>query len=174
MISRWPLNGTVSHDVSTDGREPRAAIETNVETPFGELHVVSAHLGLGFGERRQQAARLASVARPDGPAIVLGDFNDWLLNGAVRRALDACMATRTTHRTFPAFLPAFALDRVYCKPADIFVRSWTDASARKVSDHLPVIAELSLFAGTFSKATEQSSQTLSRLPVAWRLKGALL
>ena len=144
LISRWPLNGTVSHDVSTDGREPRAAIETTVETPFGELHVVAAHLGLSFSERRHQAARLASVAHPEGPAIVLGDFNDWFLDRAVRRALDACMAARTQHKTFPAWLPAFALDRVYCKPADILVGSWTDPSAHKVSDHLPVIAELAL------------------------------
>jgi endonuclease/exonuclease/phosphatase family metal-dependent hydrolase len=145
VISRWPLSDVVRHDVSVRRREPRAAIEATIATPFGALHVVAAHLGLGFAERRRQAKHLADVAR-SGPAraILLGDFNDWTNRGSVQRTLKDLMPGRTDHKTFPARLPLLALDRIYVRPAELLVRSWTDAAARAASDHLPVIADLDL------------------------------
>jgi endonuclease/exonuclease/phosphatase family metal-dependent hydrolase len=143
LISRWPLHDTKRHDVSLQGREPRAAVETTVETPFGPLHVVAAHLGLSFRERRWQADLLVQIARRGPPtSVVLGDFNDWVWHGSVQRSLGTCMGARTHYKTFPAQLPLFALDRIYCRPAAILVRSWTDPAARHASDHLPVIADL--------------------------------
>ena len=145
VISRWPLRDTVLHDVSIEGREPRAAVETTVETPHGPLHIVAAHLGLSFRERRHQAALLAKLGQ-SGPerSLIVGDFNDWIWRGSVQCALAECMAERSHQKTFPAWLPVFALDRVYCRPSEIFVRSWTDPAARWSSDHLPVIADLRL------------------------------
>jgi endonuclease/exonuclease/phosphatase family metal-dependent hydrolase len=145
VISRWPIRDTVLHDVSLEGREPRAALETTVETPYGPLHVVAAHLGLSFRERRHQAALLAKLGRSGPPrSLIVGDFNDWIWRGSVQCALAECMAERSRQRTFPAWLPVFALDRVYCRPSEIFIKSWTDREARLSSDHLPVIAELKL------------------------------
>jgi endonuclease/exonuclease/phosphatase family metal-dependent hydrolase len=143
LISRWPMTGIARHDVSLEGREPRAAIETNIETPFGPLHVVSVHLGLSLQERRHQAALLAKLSR-SGPerSILLGDFNDWLWRGSVQETLARCTSKRTHHHTFPAFMPLLPLDRIYCRPASLLVRSWTDRSAWRASDHLPVIADL--------------------------------
>jgi len=145
VISRWPMANTVLHDVSLEGREPRVAVETTVQTPYGPMHIVAAHLGLSFRERRHQAALLAKLGR-SGPerSIIVGDFNDWVWRGSVQCALADCMAERSHQKTFPAWLPLFALDRVYCRPSEIFVRSWTDPKARRFSDHLPVIADLRL------------------------------
>lgn len=145
VISRWPMRATVRHDVSVERREPRAAIETTVDTHCGPLHVVAAHLGLSFRERRRQATLLASVAQR-GPqhSVVLGDFNDWIWQGSVQRALARCMAARTRHRTFPACMPVLALDCIYARPANMLVRSWTDRDAKRASDHLPVIADLAM------------------------------
>lgn len=143
LVSRWPFLEAARHDISVDGREPRAAIEVCVATPCGPLHVVSAHLGLSFRERRHQAAILCKVAQ-SGPerSILLGDFNDLILYGSVQRALAATMPRRTHHKTFPARLPVLALDRIYCRPSSLLARSWTDPQARDASDHLPIIAEL--------------------------------
>ena len=41
-------------------------------------------------------------------------------------------------------LPLFRLDRIYCRPAGILRRTFTDVSARAVSDHLPVVADVEL------------------------------
>lgn len=148
IISRFPIRATVRHDVSVARREPRAAIEATVDTGFGLLQVIAVHLGLSFNERRHQARLLAKVAR-SGPlnSIVLGDFNDWIRRGSVQRALAGSMSTRTHHKTFPAWLPVFALDRIYAHPATMLIRSWTDLAARRCSDHLPVIADLAMTTG---------------------------
>lgn len=145
VISRWPISNTTYHDISLTGREPRAAIETTAETPFGPLHIVSAHLGLSFRERRHQSEVLAAVSRRGPPrSVTLGDFNDWVWHGSVQKALADLLPARSHFKTWPASCPLFALDRVYCRPSKMLVRSWTDSEARKASDHLPVIAELDL------------------------------
>jgi endonuclease/exonuclease/phosphatase family metal-dependent hydrolase len=76
--------------------------------------------------------------------VILGDFNDWARRGAVQRALTNCAPVFTLHRTFPARFPLLALDRIYCRPSTLLVRSWTDRAARSASDHLPVIADLDM------------------------------
>jgi endonuclease/exonuclease/phosphatase family metal-dependent hydrolase len=45
VLSRWRMRDTRRHDVSHGRREPRAVLETTIETPSGDLHVVAAHLG---------------------------------------------------------------------------------------------------------------------------------
>lgn len=148
VISRWPFTRTRLHDLSESRREPRAAIETWIETPFGAIHLTAVHLGLRFGERRRQAAKLAKLARIGDAAtvatIILGDFNEWGWRGPVRRTLAQVMCGRTRHRTFPAVCPVLRLDRIYCRPAEALIASWTDPAARKASDHLPVIADIRL------------------------------
>ena len=147
LISRWPLAPPVLHDLSVRRREPRFAIETTAETPAGHIHLAAVHLGLRIGERRRQAAMLAEIAAGSGEvSVMLGDVNDWPWFGPwrdlVRRALAAALPGRTFHRTFPARWPLLMLDRIYCRPADALLRSWTDADARSLSDHLPVVAEI--------------------------------
>src|SRR5690242_3267872 len=44
IFSRWAMRDVSSHDLSFGRLEPRAALEASVETPFGDLHVVAAHL----------------------------------------------------------------------------------------------------------------------------------
>jgi endonuclease/exonuclease/phosphatase family metal-dependent hydrolase len=145
VFSRWPISSARNHDISMPGREPRAAIECVVETPFGPLHMVAAHLGLSLRERHRQADLLSSLAR-SGPdrTLILGDFNDWIWPGSVQHALAETMAGRTHHKTFPARLPVLALDRIYWRPSGLVARTWTDPRARVASDHLPVIGELAL------------------------------
>lgn len=157
VISRWPLSGTVFHDISVSGREPRAAIETCVATPAGPLHVVAAHLGLSIRERRWQARLLASVAR-SSPArtVLLGDFNDWLWKSSVQGILAELLPVRTHHKTWPACRPVFALDRIYCRPAATLGRNWTDPLARTASDHLPIIADLHLTGARDARMTHAS------------------
>jgi endonuclease/exonuclease/phosphatase family metal-dependent hydrolase len=143
LISRWPMTDTVIHDLSYPEREPRRAIASMIETPAGQLRLVATHLGLSIHERRGQAKTLLDIAGP-GPAttIVAGDFNDWFWVGSVRNALSQALPGRTRFRTFPSFFPLLRLDRVYCRPREALVRSFTDREARHISDHLPVIADV--------------------------------
>lgn len=148
IISRWPLADAALHDLSVGKREPRSAIECRVMAPGGGLRVIAAHLGLGPLERARQAALLQAIAGGgDGPAIVLGDFNDWLWRGPVRRALARAFPERTDVRTFPACWPLLPLDRVYGRPAGLIRRAWADRAGRHASDHLPLVVDLALPVG---------------------------
>jgi endonuclease/exonuclease/phosphatase family metal-dependent hydrolase len=143
LLSRWPLSETEVHDISFPGREPRRAITAVVDAPAGRVLLVAAHLGLKIAERRTQCAQMASlVERSNLTTVALGDFNDWMWPGSVQTVLARKLPGRTPHRTFPARLPVFKLDRVFTRPAAALVSSWVDPSGSAVSDHLPVIAEI--------------------------------
>jgi endonuclease/exonuclease/phosphatase family metal-dependent hydrolase len=145
LISRWPLSETVVHDLSYPEREPRRAIASRIATPHGPLRVVATHLGLSIHERRQQADKLIGIAGDEKIAtIVMGDFNDWFWVGSVRKALSRELPGRTRFRTFPSLFPLLRLDRIYCRPSGAFVDCYTDPTARHISDHLPVIADVQL------------------------------
>jgi endonuclease/exonuclease/phosphatase family metal-dependent hydrolase len=145
LLSRWPMLDQEVHDISVPGREPRRAIAAVIDAAVGRLFVVATHLGLKFVERRRQCAQLAELAqRSELTTVVLGDFNDWMWPGSVQNMLARHLNARTPHRTFPAFFPIFRLDRIYCRPAEALLRSWRDPSARSVSDHLPIVAEIAL------------------------------
>jgi endonuclease/exonuclease/phosphatase family metal-dependent hydrolase len=143
LLSRWPLSGTEVHDISYPDREPRRAITAVVNAPGGQIFVLATHLGLKLAERRRQCVQLAAlVDRSQLTTVALGDFNDWMWPGSVQNVLKAKLPGRTHHRTFPARAPVLMLDRVFTRPAAALLRSWVDASGSRVSDHLPVIAEI--------------------------------
>jgi endonuclease/exonuclease/phosphatase family metal-dependent hydrolase len=143
LISRWPMNETVIHDLSYPEREPRRAIASVIGTPQGPLRIVATHLGLSIHERRGQARKLIDIAgREDTTTVVVGDFNDWFWPGSVRSALSRELPGRTRFRTYPSMLPLLRLDRIYCRPRGALLQGYTDAQARHISDHLPVIADV--------------------------------
>lgn len=144
LISRFPVTSHAIRDISFGEREPRRAIRAEVATPQGPLIVVATHLGLSIHERRHQVALLTELASGDAPAVVIGDFNDWFWPGSVRAVLTRVMGERTGFRTFPSRFPLLRLDRIYCRPRGALLRSFVDRSARSMSDHLPVIADLVL------------------------------
>ena len=143
LISRWPLNDTVIHDLSHPEREPRRAIASIIATPHGPLRLVATHLGLSMHERRGQARKLLAIAGQGGPTtVVMGDFNDWFWAGSVRSALSRELPGHTRFRTYPSACPCLRLDEIFCRPREALVQSFTDKAARHISDHLPVIADV--------------------------------
>jgi endonuclease/exonuclease/phosphatase family metal-dependent hydrolase len=145
LISRWPLEHINIHDISVPGREPRRAIEADVMSPHGPLHMIALHLGLTFGERRRQTDALVAMAtRSKLTTVMAGDFNDWIWRGSVQNAIHRALPARTWHRTFPACFPLIRLDRIYCRPRAALLRSWTDREGRAASDHLPVFADVAV------------------------------
>ncbi len=143
LISRWPMVNTEIHDLSFPNREPRRAICTDIQTPAGPLRVIATHLGLSFRERDSQARALLKMLGPlNSTTVALGDFNDWLWAGSVRRRLQKVLPGHSRQRTFPSRWPMFHLDRVYLWPRDALVACRTDREACTISDHLPVIGDI--------------------------------
>ncbi len=133
-------------DLSVAQREPRGALDIELAVPQGVLRVISTHLGLSPGERREQMTRLLGLLGRKGPPVVLmGDFNEWFLWGRPIAWLRAHFGSTPAPATFPARYPVFALDRIWVEPRKIMagIAVHRSTRARAASDHLPLRATLS-------------------------------
>ena len=146
LLTRLPIRGVDLIDLSVARREPRGAIDAEVDVRGVRCRLLVTHLGLRRTERSRQLAHLvAAPPRWPGPAltVLLGDLNEWRGVGGVRRRLPlgfACAAARS----FPAALPLLRLDAIAVDPGFALVATWAHGSplARVASDHRPVCAEL--------------------------------
>lgn len=144
LLSRFPLRQVTSIDLSVGAREPRCAIDARVDVEGHELRVVATHLGLKPSERRMQVQRILAAFEhaPLGPAVVMGDVNEWYLWGRPLRWLHQRFAVTRAPATFPARRPMLKLDRIWAHPAPALSGLAVHASrlARVASDHLPLVA----------------------------------
>jgi endonuclease/exonuclease/phosphatase family metal-dependent hydrolase len=157
ILSKHPITRWENLDVSTYRLERRGLLHAVIQVPGGgarELHAVCLHLGLFEQGRRRQLGSLARRIQamvPSGmPLVVAGDFNDWAENAtpALERGLrlkEAYFELHGAHaRTFPSWLPALKLDRIYLRDLRPLASRtlsgppWTD-----LSDHAPLLAEAS-------------------------------
>jgi len=133
------------YDLTVEGREPRSALDVEVQAGGQLVRVIVTHLGLRPAERRVQVQRLLRVLReipPDCPVVVLGDINEWLPIGRPLRWLHGLLGKPPSQRSFPVWAPVFALDRVWSRPAGALLALEVHRSrvARTASDHFPVKA----------------------------------
>ncbi|MEQ8356379.1 MAG: endonuclease/exonuclease/phosphatase family protein [Kiloniellaceae bacterium] len=146
LASRFPLEDKQVYDISVPGREPRRILEARVHLPTATLRIIATHFGLRRTERRRQLAALREIVCRDlsSPILLLGDFNEWCWPRWAQRDLAALFGYRSHHASFPSRFPLFALDRIWCRPGDLLACAWAAKEARAASDHLPVVAELTL------------------------------
>lgn len=149
VLTRLPVLGWATRDLSRNGREPRGCLRVDLGANGRTLHVFNCHFGLGLRERREQLQLLADFirasARLEGPRILMGDFNEWHRGPVTQRLRrEFSSPVRRMHRTHPALLPLFRLDRIYW---DVELEGETlhvhrSRRARLASDHLPVVVRL--------------------------------
>jgi endonuclease/exonuclease/phosphatase family metal-dependent hydrolase len=121
-----------------------------------EVHLVVVHFGLVHASRVRQVERLAryldAEVPPGTPLVVAGDTNDWnekldapMAELGLSRAEPPLGTRRRDRSTFPSIAPVFALDRLYLR--GFICRSLAvprGLAWARMSDHLPVVAELEL------------------------------
>jgi endonuclease/exonuclease/phosphatase family metal-dependent hydrolase len=145
VLSRYPIRARRAIDLSFGSREPRGALDADLDCHGHPLRVVATHLGLRFAERRDQIRRLLQVFDTESmPVILLGDINEWFVWGRSLRWLVSHFQAVPAPRTFPSRLPVFALDRIWIRPRHRLVHVEVHATplARVASDHLPLIAHI--------------------------------
>jgi len=136
--------------------EPRGAIDAVVETGLGRLRVVATHLGLFPRERRQQIEILARMLEhePQALTVFMGDFN---IFGPERTVLKRIGAPRRLPKlySFPARLPLMSLDRIWTIPNERLMTRAVHRTAlsRIASDHLPVVADITMVEGAHAATT---------------------
>lgn len=148
ILTRLPLVDIQRYDISVDPAEPRGVIVTTLQWGRQQIHFIATHLGLRRKERLQQAHVISDIIRAHtGPLLLAGDFNDWIPGSPLMRHFMPPLFQAKKHRTWPARLPLFPLDRIlfswhwniqWCRP----VKS---RDIRKASDHLPLLAQLSMY-----------------------------
>jgi endonuclease/exonuclease/phosphatase family metal-dependent hydrolase len=147
MLSRWPVVAHQHEDMSDHRFEQRGLLHVEVLFDGVAVHVVVVHLGLIRASRVRQVGQLQRyIAREvpaDAPLVVAGDFNDWGSHiGQAMEAMGLMALQGKKHPTFPSQVPLVQLDYVYARglvPTSIHVP--TGHIWRRMSDHLPLIAE---------------------------------
>jgi endonuclease/exonuclease/phosphatase family metal-dependent hydrolase len=139
------------HDLTFQRREPRGALEVEIEVGGLPANVFVMHLGLWPAERRYQVRKVLQRLREipmDRPVIVLGDINEWLPLSRPLRWLHNLLGKPPWQSTFPVWAPMFALDRVWVRPRGSLLSFTAHRSqlARTASDHFPVKAVVSAHA----------------------------
>jgi endonuclease/exonuclease/phosphatase family metal-dependent hydrolase len=161
ILSRYQLS--LRRAVELPGRPPffcrenRAAIEVEIGTNLGKVHIINTHLGLGWRERVLQAqlftsAEWRAAIASDIPLILLGDFNS-LRGSGPYRTLTRCLrdvrelveATGPI-RTFPTRFPLLAVDHIFVNGAvqPLSITVHRSPLARIASDHFPLVSEFVL------------------------------
>ena len=157
LLSRWPIGDIGHHDVSDHRFEQRGLLHVPVTWNGTLVHAIVAHFGLIHSSRVRQVAAPRRVhrargARPTSRCIVAGDFNDW--GDKLDLPMTDCgLVARDRPRR-----PADALQHLPVAPAAVLDgphlharlslprrRSVPRGAAwARMSDHLPLVAELEL------------------------------
>lgn len=143
VLTRYPILSVRAIDLSFGSREPRGALDADLDCHGHLLRVIATHLGLRPAERRDQIHRLLQAFDTDEmPVILLGDINEWFAWGRTLRRLVSHFQAVPAPSTFPSRRPLFALDRIWIRPRHRLVHVKVHATplARVASDHLPLIA----------------------------------
>jgi len=132
-------------------REPRNALDVDLEVDGETVRVIVTHLGLWPAERRYQVKKILEMIRATPSyerVIVLGDINEWLPLGRPLRWMNALFGRCPAERSFPSRWPLVALDRVWVRPrhALLALKAHRTPLAELASDHLPVKAIIALHA----------------------------
>ena len=132
-------------------REPRNALDVDLEVNGETVRVIVTHLGLWPAERRYQVQQILKMLK-ETPirerVVVLGDINEWLPLGRPLRWMNALFGRCPAERSFPSRWPLVALDRVWVRPrhALLALKAHRTPLAELASDHLPVKAIIALHA----------------------------
>jgi endonuclease/exonuclease/phosphatase family metal-dependent hydrolase len=145
ILTRYAAKDVRRIDLSFPKREPRGALDVDLECAGHLLQVVATHLGLRPSERRAQVRRVMDRCRTKY-CILMGDLNEWFLWGRPLRWLKSIFGPTPHLQTFPARFPVFALDRIWMHPRSAMrsIEVHRTKSARLASDHLPIKAVIEL------------------------------
>ncbi len=146
LLTKLPVVEFRLIDLSVPGREPRGALDVDVNVSGRTLRVIVTHLGCRAFERRSQIKRLLAYLGKGRkrPTIIMGDFNEWSPLSRGIRMINSHLGLTSARPSFPSRLPVFSLDRIWVlegtRTPDFQVNK--TPLTRAASDHLPITATI--------------------------------
>lgn len=136
-----------SRTITLPALEPRGAVMADVRVGSERLRIVGMHLGLvGLWRKRQAQAVLDTLEALEEtlPTVMMGDLNEWSVNGGCLRHFAADHHVGRPGLSFPSLKPMFSFDRIITSPELAIAESGVHSTrkAREASDHLPVWARV--------------------------------
>lgn len=149
ILVRPHVDVTDAEAISLPTIEPRGAVMAELRVGDTELRVVGMHLDLSGLRRRQQVlAILDHIERRHRamPTVLMGDTNEWRMNGPSLREFDARFAIADCGPSFHSRKPVASLDRIIVDRRFTIAEAGVHMSdaARVASDHLPIWARIAL------------------------------
>lgn len=151
LLSRFPITAERKINLNYPGREERCAIDIDIDCYGRKIRVIATHFGLKPIERREQARKLLKEIekKRNGKAdiiLLMGDMNEWFLWGRPLKFIHNYFGFCPNIATYPAKLPIFSLDRIWCHPPELVGdrKVHTTELSRVASDHLPLTGVLTL------------------------------
>ena len=146
------------------GREPRNALDVDLEVGGETVRVIVTHLGLWPAERRYQVRKILELLRQTPVTervVVLGDINEWMPLGRPLRWMNALLGRSPAERSFPSRWPLLALDRVWVRPrhALLALKAHRSPLAALASDHLPVKAVIATHHAQLAAQLQEAGKT---------------
>ncbi len=154
ILSRYSIQFWENQDISLNSLERRGMLHSILKIPklATPLHIICIHLGLFETDRNYQINTLCDRIRAtipnNEPLLVAGDFNDWrkVASAALLNEVgltEAFLEFQGSHaKTFPVWLPALSLDRIYYRGLKLEnAICLKDAPWSKLSDHAPLFCE---------------------------------
>ncbi len=149
VISRFPIVGHQTHDLTVNDLEPRNVMDIRIKVPrIGAIRILNTHFGLMIGERIRQSRKLIDIITREIdmglPVILAGDINEWRPYTGLIRSIGKILHPVPCGGTFPSAFPKAHLDRIWCAPKNLVWKAvpLKTADTAKMSDHLPLIAEI--------------------------------
>lgn len=149
ILAAHPLDESGRWDISAHRFERRGLLAARIDMYGKSITLLCAHLALTRAARLRQMRWIAQQIEretPTGPLVLAGDFNDWKNDSiALFREIgliEVATALGINAKTFPAFSPKLALDKMFVR--ELTPTEWLAPapSTAWLSDHLPYVARL--------------------------------
>jgi endonuclease/exonuclease/phosphatase family metal-dependent hydrolase len=142
LLARFVVQAVRQIDLSMPRKEPRGALDVDLDCHGRTVRVIVTHLGLDRSERKRQVARLLDriTVRHSRPTIFDRRPKQMDTPGPFPALPARFLQQNPRLRTFPSRLPVLPLDRIFVWPHETLLKAKVHISrlAGIASDHLPL------------------------------------
>ena len=154
VLSNYPIIDAENYPLTKIGNtEQRGLLETVINVKGHHLKFYNTHLALTSAERDIQVKEIIEIAsETEGPKVIMGDLNAKPDSNEMQPLFASykdAFADQNDAYTIPADLPTRRIDYIFT--SNEMQTNHAEVISTIASDHLPIVAELTLDPSVFKK-----------------------